>query len=76
MTDLSLDGTTVTLFGGGDAFDNQLSEELERRGCNTHQVTVPTGWLRSATHVVMRVDTDSGADALRDCPAATSPAPT
>lgn len=61
---LSLDGTTVTLFGSSDALDQALSDELGRRGCNTHVVTVPMGWLRSATHAVLRLDTRAGAEAL------------
>lgn len=61
---LDLTGTTVTLFGDSDALDHALSDELGRRGCNTHVVTVPMGWLRSATHAVIRIDSRSGADAL------------
>ena len=57
--------TTVTLFGDNDALDHALSDQLGRRGCRTHFVSVPTGWLRSATHAIMRLDTDAGADALR-----------
>jgi hypothetical protein len=57
-------GTTVTLFGDGDPLDHALSDELSRRGCKTHHVSVPTGWIRSATHAIMRLDTEAGAEAL------------
>lgn len=57
--------TTITLFGGSDPLDRALSDQLGRRGCKTHFVTVPTGWLRSATHAIMRLDTDAGVDALK-----------
>jgi hypothetical protein len=57
--------TTVTLFGGSDPLDHALSTQLERRGCRTHFVSVPTGWLRSATHAVMRLDTAAGVEALK-----------
>ena len=59
-----LTGTTVTLFGGSDPFDHALGDELGRRGCKTHSVSVPMGWLPSATHAIMRLDTAAGADAL------------
>ncbi len=59
-------GTTVTLFGDSDSLDHALGTQLERRGCRTHFVSVPTGWLRSATHAVMRLDTAAGADALKE----------
>jgi hypothetical protein len=58
-------GTTVTLFGNSDPLDHALSEELGRRGCKTHDVSVPTGWLPSATHAIMRLDTVAGAEALK-----------
>ncbi|MGA8988127.1 hypothetical protein, partial [Aeromicrobium sp.] len=61
-TDLA--GTTVTLFGDRDQLEDALSLELARRGCSTHSVTTQTGWLRSATHAVLRLDTPSGAAAL------------
>ena len=56
--------TTVTLFGDSDPLDHALSDQLERLGCRTHFVTVPTGWLRSASHAVKRLDTAAGAAAL------------
>lgn len=59
-------GTTVTLFGEGDPLDHALGTQLEQRGCRTHYVSVPTGWLRSATHAVMRLDTAAGAEALKE----------
>jgi hypothetical protein len=59
-------GTTVTLFGDSDSLDHALGTQLERRGCRTHYVSVPTGWLRSATHAVMRLDTAAGAEALKE----------
>lgn len=58
--------TTVTLFGDSDALDHALSDQLDRRGCRTHSVSVPMGWLRSATHAVMRLDTAAGAEALKE----------
>ena len=39
---------TITLFGDNDRIDHALSEELGRRGCRTHAVSVDTGWLTSA----------------------------
>ena len=59
-------GTTVTLFGDNDPLDHALGTQLERHGCRTHVVSVPTGWLRSATHAVMRLDTAAGAEALKE----------
>ncbi len=58
-------GTTVTLFGDADPLDRALSDQLSQRGVKTHSVSVPTGWLRSATHAIMRLDTVAGADALQ-----------
>ena len=58
-------GTTVTLFGGSDPLDHALSVHLDRRGCKTHSVTVATGWLQSATHAIMRLDTVAGAEAFK-----------
>ncbi len=65
MSELELDGTTVTVFGNSDPLDRALNDELGRRGCNTHHVPVTTGWLRSASHAVVRVDSRSGATALQ-----------
>ena len=67
---------TVTLFGDNDRIDHALSEELGRRGCRTHAVSVETGWLRSAENVICRLDTEAGQRALeglagRDQPRAT-----
>lgn len=59
-------GTTVTLFGNSDPIDLALSDQLEQRGCKTHFVSVPTGWLRSASHAVMRLDTEAGAEAFKE----------
>lgn len=58
-------GPTVTVFGDNDALDHALGAQLERLGCKTHFVSVPTGWLRSAAHAVVRLDTEAGADALK-----------
>ena len=66
-------GTTVTLFGDNDALDHALSDQLSRRGVKTHAVSVPTGWLRSATHAIMRLDTVAGADALQSLVETTEP---
>ncbi len=55
---------TVTLFGDNDRIDRALSSELGRRGCRTHAVSVDTGWLTSAAHVICRLDTVAGQRAL------------
>lgn len=65
-TDLHLSGPTVTLFGNRDALDDALSDELGRRGCSTHVVTTPMGWLTSVTNAVVRLDTASGERAMAD----------
>lgn len=62
---LDLAGTTVTLFGEAEPIDHALSDELGRRGCTTHYVTVPTGWLSSVSHAIVRLDTPSGVLALK-----------
>jgi len=56
--------TTITLFGASSPLDHALSDQLGRRGCRTHFVTVPTGWLPSTTHAIVRIDTAAGEDAL------------
>lgn len=66
ITDLHLAGPTVTLFGNRDALDAALSDELGRRGCSTHAVTTPMGWLTSVTHAVVRLDTRAGEHAMAD----------
>jgi hypothetical protein len=55
---------TVTLFGDHDAIGQAISEELERRGCRTHAVSIETGWLSSSTNAIVRLDTAAGASAL------------
>ncbi len=72
--ELQLSGPTVTLFGDHDALDAALSEELGRRGCSTHAITTPVGWLDSVSHAVVRLDTLIGQNAMnalatRDAPA-------
>ena len=62
---LSLEGTTITLFGNREEIDFALAEELERRGWSTHTVTSLTGWLPSSTHAVLRADTEAGRIALQ-----------
>ncbi|MBC7632143.1 hypothetical protein [Aeromicrobium sp.] len=64
ITDLNLSGTTVTLFGESDPLDVALVDELGRRGCSTHSVTVPSGWLASSTHAIIRLDTPAGRSAF------------
>jgi hypothetical protein len=59
-------GSTVTVFGDNDSLDHALGTQLERLGWKTHFVSVSTGWLRSAAHAVMRLDTVAGADALKE----------
>jgi hypothetical protein len=66
ITDLHLAGPTVTLFGNRDALDAALSDELGRRGCSTHSVTTPMGWLSSVTHAIVRLDTRAGEQAMSD----------
>ena len=63
---LNLSGPTVTLFGDRDVLDDALSDELGRRGCSTHAVSIPVGWLHTASHVVVRLDTVAGERAMRD----------
>lgn len=64
--DLHLSGPTVTLFGDRDLLDAALSDELGRRGCSTHAVTTPTGWLTTSTNAVIRLDTPAGEHAMTD----------
>lgn len=64
--DLHLAGPTVTLFGNRDMLDTALSDELGRRGCSTHVVTTPMGWLTSVTNAVVRLDTPTGERAMAD----------
>lgn len=56
---------TVTLFGVHDAIGEAISNELERRGCRTHSVSVESGWLGSATNAIVRLDTAAGSSALK-----------
>lgn len=56
----------VTVFGDHDALDVALNDELERRGRITHTITTPLGWLKSVTHAVIRLNTETGEQALRD----------
>lgn len=65
-TDLHLSGPTVTVFGDRDVLDMALSQELGRRGCSTHTVTTPTGWLASASHAIVRVDSRAGTSAIEE----------
>lgn len=62
---LDLAGVTVTLFGRGEVLDHALRFELGRRGYSTHHVSVPTGLLGSATYTVVRLDTPTGADVIK-----------
>lgn len=64
---------TVTLFGDRDALDQAISDELQRRGCRIHSVSVESGWLDSATNAVVRLDSAAGASALRGLTAARGP---
>jgi len=73
-SDLHLSGPTVTLFGQRDALDEALSDELGRRGCSTHVVTTPMGWLGSVGHAVVRLDTPTGDQALTDLSLRNAPA--
>jgi hypothetical protein len=64
---------TVTLFGDRDALDRAISDELERRGCRIHSVSIESGWLASTTNAVVRLDSAAGASALRGLTAASGP---
>jgi hypothetical protein len=61
---------TVTLFGVHDSIGEAISDELERRGCRTHAVSVESGWLGSATNAIVRLDTAAGTSALKALTAA------
>jgi hypothetical protein len=65
-TDLQLGAATVTLFGERDALDIALSDELGRRGCGTHSISIPVGWLHTTRYAVLRLETVSGDLALRE----------
>jgi hypothetical protein len=52
---LMLSGPAVTLFGGRESLDHAISQELGRRGCSVHHMSVPLGWLSSATYVIARL---------------------
>jgi hypothetical protein len=73
-TDLHLSGPTVTMFGTRDALASALSDELGRRGCSTHVVTTPMGWLTSVTHAILRLDTAPGERAMADLTSRSLPA--
>lgn len=64
--DLLMDRPLVTVFGDHDALDAALNDELDRRGRAIHSVTTPLGWLSSVTHAVLRVNSATGVEALRD----------
>lgn len=74
MTDLQLQGPTVTLFGVRDELDQALGDELARRGCSTHIITTSMGWLTSTTHAVIRLGTPTGDQAMYDLAASSAPA--
>lgn len=63
---LDSQGPTVTLFGESDELDDALGEELDRRGCSTHIITVPIGWLPSTSHAIFRLGTSIGDQAMLD----------
>lgn len=65
-SELRLDGPLVTVFGDHDALDSALNAELDRRGRCTHTISTPMGWLTSVTHAVIRLNTKTGEQALRD----------
>lgn len=64
---------TVTMFGTHDAIEKAISDELGRRGCRTHSVSVETGWLQSTRHAIVRLDTIAGDSAIRGLTAAEGP---
>lgn len=72
--DLHLSGPTVTVFGRRDALGEAIDDELGRRGCSTHVVTTPLGWLSSTTSAVVRLGTPSGERALLDLASHDAPA--
>ncbi len=55
---------TITMFGERDEVGDALSQELGRRGCRTHAVSVETGWLASASNAICRIDTVVGQRAM------------
>jgi hypothetical protein len=63
----------ITLFGDNDLLDRALTTELGRRGRRTHTVSIAMGWLTSASHAIVRLDTPSGAIALRELTKTTHP---
>lgn len=74
MSDLRLaDRPLVTVFGDHDALDAALNDELGRRGRNTHTISTPLGWITSVTHAVLRLNTETGVQALRELASRESP---
>jgi len=63
----------ITLFGDNDPLDHALTEELARRGRRTHSISVATGWITTASHAIVRLDTASGAVALHELTARKHP---
>lgn len=63
---LDLHGPTVTLFGERDELDEAIGDELARRGCSTHVITVTMDWLPSTTHAIFRLGTPTGDQAMLD----------
>lgn len=69
---VQLQGPTVTLFGDRDELDRAIGDELARRGCSTHIITVTMGWLPSTSHAVFRLGTQTGDRAMLDLAATTA----
>lgn len=65
-SDLHRDRPLVTVFGDHDALDTALNDELDRRGRSTHTISTPMGWLVSVTHAVVRLNSQTGLQALED----------
>lgn len=56
----------ATIFGDGSHIDHHLVEELGRLGTDASIVTAPVGWPSGVELAIVRLDTESGEDALRD----------
>lgn len=65
-SELHRDRPLVTVFGDHDALDMALNDELDRRGRSTHTISTPLGWLVSVTHAVIRINSQTGLQALQD----------
>lgn len=56
----------ATIFGDGSPIDHHLVDQLGCLGLEASIITVPIGWPGGVELAVVRLDTASGQDALRD----------